>query len=127
MNVYRWLAAGVALFWMIGVSAQAPATPRELSVQTQGGTWATPYGVRIERNGEQMLVVGKIRKNLSNPSRRLSGQVITEVLDAQGNVLAVHRAKPMRLSPASHTNRASFAIQIGLIPDNASAVRVAYR
>ena len=110
-----------------GLSAPAYATASELSLETVRNTRGSPYQVQVERTEGGALVSGKLRSSPANSSRRFYGRVWAEIVDRNGEVVDVYYGKPRRSSPAKHTHRARFTIEIDQIPDSATGIRVGYR
>lgn len=112
--------------WVM-LSAPVYAIASELPLETVRNIWGMPYQVQVERTDGGAVVSGKLRASTANPGRRLYGRVWAEIVDQNGEVVAVHYGKPRRMSPAKYTRRARFKIEIDQIPDGAAGIRVGYR
>jgi hypothetical protein len=115
-----------ALVVALMLASAAPAADASLDLVTEPNHWAVPYNVNVERTAAGAVVSGMLRKSAANPSRRLVSRVRAEVLNRTGQVLAVYYAKPRRMSPAKHSYRARFDIEIERLPEAASEIRVRY-
>ena len=96
-------------------------------IATTRNLWALPYDVEIQTRESGVAIAGRLLKSTSNPSRRFYGNVYLEWLNANGDVIAVHHARPERMGQNRHSQRARFEIEIASLPHNADTLRVSYR
>jgi hypothetical protein len=115
-----------ALLVALTLATAAPAADASLNLVTEPNHWAVPYNVNVELSGDGAVVSGMLRKSAANPARRLISQVSAEVLNRNGEVLAVYQAKPQRMTPAKHSYRARFDIEIERLPETAREIRIRY-
>ncbi|MET0029153.1 MAG: hypothetical protein ABW101_16105 [Candidatus Thiodiazotropha sp.] len=113
----------ICVIWPQWANAQA----EELKVVTEKNVWAVPYAVEIHELDSGVSISGRLMKSASNPSRRFYGTVYVEMLDKDGEVVAVEQAKPQRMGPAKHSQRASFQVQVDSLPHDVDVVRISYR
>lgn len=112
----------------LATAAAAPqAWAAELALSPQDSTAGTPYGLRLEESASGLALRGAVRRSALNPSRRLGGQVVVEVLNAGGRVIGTRRGEVYRAGPGRHTARGDFELRLGALPASARALRVTYR
>jgi hypothetical protein len=121
-KTYRSALAALAL----ALASAAPAADASLNLVGQSNHWAVPYDLSVERTNGGAVISGMLRKSAANPARRLSSKVRAEILDRNGEVIAVYYAKPRRLTPAKHSYRARFDIEVDRLPETAKEIRVRY-
>jgi hypothetical protein len=126
MKTKTYRSGLAALVMGLALASAAPAAEASLKLVTEPNHWAVPYDVNVERSDDGAVISGMLRKSAANPSRRLISKVKAEVLNRTGQVLAVYYAKPRRMSPAKHSYRARFDIEIERLPEAASEIRVRY-
>ncbi|MDZ7751571.1 MAG: hypothetical protein U5S82_07905 [Gammaproteobacteria bacterium] len=124
----RWCAVGwlIAAALMVVSNAMA-GTPALPSVAVATTVWGTPYDVRVVPEEAGIRVSGGIRAAAVHPGRRLAGRVRVEVLDGAGAVLAAGHGEVRRETPARHTQRGRFEVDLGPLPARAVSLRVVYR
>lgn len=118
----RWLIPA-ALVVVSDAMAGAPVLP-PVAVATT--VWGTPYDVRVVTEDAGIRVRGGVRAAAIHPGRRLAGRVRVEVLDDAGAVLAARHGKVRRETPARHTRRGRFEVDLGPVPAPAASLRVVY-
>lgn len=111
-----------------GVSLATPlqAADPKLPVHGVDNFWATPYQIRVEDCDHKTCVSGKLYTSLPSPGRSLTGRVRTELLDAEGQVVAVYYGAPLRMNHTRHGRNWRFKVPIE-VPQQVSSLRVSYQ
>ena len=120
----------IGLITLLGCLALPPlanAQSKEPRITAARTLWALPYAVEMQTHESGAAISGSLLKSTANPSRRFYGQVYVEMLDANGEVIAVHQASPKRVGQGRHAQRARFEIEIEAVPHDVDSVRVSYR
>lgn len=106
----------------------AMGSDADLRVEELSSKQGRPYSVTLSQEGDKIRIEGMIRKAMSNPGRRLYGNVYVAILNSEGVVLSIRTAKVHRVSPAKHTRRGRFKLTIreGELPDTAQKMLVSY-
>jgi hypothetical protein len=126
MKTKTYRSGLAALVMGLALASAAPAAEASLKLVTEPNHWAVPYDVSVERSDDGAVISGMLRKSAANPGRRLTSKVKAEVLNQNGEVIAVYYGKPRRLTPAKYSYRARFDIEIERLPEDAREVRVRY-
>ena len=126
MKTKTYRSGLAALVVGLALASAAPAAEASLKLVTEPNHWAVPYDVSVERSDGGAVISGMLRKSAANPGRRLISQVKAEVLNQNGEVIAVYYGEPRRMTPAKYSYRARFDIEIERLPEAAKEIRVRY-
>lgn len=110
--ISRAVLAGLVVGTLAVSTCVAQADVAGLSIEKRPSLHAIPVGVSVEQTAASTRISGQVRRLSTSPSRRLYGRVRIEAVDAMGESLFVSYADLRRCSPARHTSRAKFSIEI---------------
>lgn len=116
----------ITLFISLGWAQLVNAQTEEVKIVAASNQKALPYDLEIHQREAGISVSGRLLKSPANLSRRFYGKVHVELLDANGDVIAVHYAEPRRLGMAKHPQRTRFHLDIENLSHDLQTLRVSY-